>query len=169
MFVSGQRRRSDKWKSLLTGQIQNFFYQKCNLNLFFTWFQKIIRMPPDVSKAEIVIHFFEMWGTDHRSNPKSSEIFDPAVGRYVFNAFNSVAPRSKTYLGHYQRSMMGLLTKIGICLSLTSFAKNFIIDVWKGPKYASAVSHKKLWLPENYGSIFLSYFVMTEAVFARCS
>ena len=71
------------------GQIQDFFYQKWNLNLFFTWFQKIIRMPPDVSKAQIVIHFFEMWGTDHRSNPKSSEIFDPAVGRYVFNAFNS--------------------------------------------------------------------------------
>ena len=41
-------------------------------------------MPPVVSQAQIVLHFFEMWGTDHRSNPKSSEIFDPAVGRYLF-------------------------------------------------------------------------------------
>lgn len=42
---------------------------------------KIIRLPPVVSSASIVLHFFETWGTDLRTNQKSSELFDPVVGR----------------------------------------------------------------------------------------
>eukprot|EP00111_Clytia_hemisphaerica_P024394 TCONS_00071974-protein len=44
--------------------------------------QKIIRLPPNVSKASIVLHFFETWGTDVRSKEKKqSEFFDTEVGR----------------------------------------------------------------------------------------